>query len=171
MSEPLVGIVLGSKSDLFVGKKVAETLEELGVPFEITVASAHRTPQDAVAYASKAESRGLKILIGIAGLSAALPGVLSAHTNLPVLGVPVSSGTLGGKDALLAVTQMPPGVPVGSLGIDAGKNAAILAIRILALSDSSLGERLAAVNRAATVRIREDRKEMEGLPVAPPEAF
>ena len=119
MAGPLVGIVLGSKSDLFVGKKVAETLVEVGVPFEITVASAHRTPEDAVAYAKKAASRGLKVLIGIAGLSAALPGVLAAHTSLPVIGVPVSSGTLGGNDALLAVTQMPPGVPVGAVGIDA----------------------------------------------------
>ncbi len=171
MSGPLVGIVLGSKSDLFVGKKVAETLVELGVPFEITVASAHRTPEDAVAYARKAAARGLKVLVGIAGLSAALPGVLAAHTNLPVIGVPVSSGTLGGKDALLAVTQMPPGVPVASVGIDAGKNAAILAVRILALDDASLAERLGSLNRAAVSKTREDRKEMEGLPVAPPEAF
>ena len=171
MSGPLVGIVLGSKSDLFVGKKVAETLVELGVPFEITVASAHRTPEDAVAYARKAAARDLKVLVGIAGLSAALPGVLAAHTNLPVIGVPVSSGTLGGKDALLAVTQMPPGVPVASVGIDAGKNAAILAVRILALDDASLAERLGSLNRAAVSKTREDRKEMEGLPVAPPEAF
>jgi len=171
MSRPLVGIVLGSKSDLFVGKKVAETLEELGVPFEITVASAHRTPDDAAAYARKAASRGIKILIGIAGLSAALPGVLAAHTNLPVLGVPVSSGTLGGEDALLAVTQMPPGVPVGAVGIDAGKNAAVLAVRILAVSDETLAERLSSLVQAGMARIREDRKEMEGLPVAPPEAF
>lgn len=171
MSGPLVGIVLGSKSDLFVGKKVAETLKELGVPFEITVASAHRTPDDAANYAMKAASRGLKILIGIAGLSAALPGVLAAHTTLPVLGVPVSSGTLGGEDALLAVTQMPPGVPVGAVGIDAGKNAAVLAARILSLSDQGLAERLSSMYRAGMARIREDRKEMEGLPVAPPEAF
>ncbi|NLI95666.1 MAG: 5-(carboxyamino)imidazole ribonucleotide mutase [Synergistaceae bacterium] len=171
MAGPLVGIVLGSKSDLFVGKKVAETLVEVGVPFEITVASAHRTPEDAVAYAKKAASRGLKVLIGIAGLSAALPGVLAAHTSLPVIGVPVSSGTLGGNDALLAVTQMPPGVPVGAVGIDAGKNAAILAVRILALDDTSLAERLGSLNKAAVFKTREDRKEMEGLPVAPPEAF
>lgn len=171
MPGPVVGIVLGSKSDLFVGKKAAEALAELGVPYEITVASAHRTPDDVVAYARKARERGLNVLIGVAGLSAALPGVLAAHSNLPVVGVPVSSGTLGGEDALLAVTQMPPGIPVGSVGIDGAKNAALLAARILALSDRSLLERLESQARAASGKIREDRKDLDGLPVAPEEAF
>jgi len=171
LPEPIVGIVLGSKSDLFVGKKVAETLHELRIPYEITVASAHRTPGDVVAYSTKARERGIGVLIAIAGLSAALPGVIAAHTNLPVLGVPVSSGTLGGEDALLAITQMPPGIPVGSVGIDAGKNAALLAARILALSDVALFDRLEDFNRGAFAKIREDRKSLDGLPVAPEEAF
>jgi 5-(carboxyamino)imidazole ribonucleotide mutase len=171
MKEPKVGIVLGSKSDLFVGKKVAETLQEYGIPFEITVASAHRTPSDVAAYAEKAQQRGILVLVGIAGLSAALPGVLAAHSRLPVLGVPVSSGTLGGEDALLAVTQMPPGVPVGSVGIDSGKNAGLLAARIIALSDPSISGRLAATSEEARNKIREDRKNLDGLPVAPDEAF
>ncbi len=171
MPEPVVGIVLGSKSDLFVGKKVAEALIELGIPYEVTVASAHRTPEDVVAYARKARERGLRVLVGIAGLSAALPGVLAAHSTLPVIGVPVSSGTLGGEDALFAVTQMPPGVPVGAVGIDGGKNAAVLAARILALSNVDLLKRLDDYNKAAIGKTREDRKDLEGLPVAPPEAF
>lgn len=171
MPEPVVGIVLGSKSDLFVGKKVAEALIELAIPYEVTVASAHRTPEDVVAYARKARERGLRVLVGIAGLSAALPGVLAAHSTLPVIGVPVSSGTLGGEDALFAVTQMPPGVPVGAVGIDGGKNAAVLAARILALSNVDLLKRLDDYNKAAIGKTREDRKDLEGLPVAPPEAF
>ena len=171
MPGPVVGIVLGSKSDLFVGKKAAEALAELNIPYEITVASAHRTPDDVVAYARKARGRGIHVIIGVAGLSAALPGVLAAHSNLPVVGVPVSSGTLGGEDALLAVTQMPPGIPVGSVGIDGAKNAALLAARILALSDHVLFERLEAQTRAFSGKIREDRKDLDGLPVAPEEAF
>jgi 5-(carboxyamino)imidazole ribonucleotide mutase len=171
MPGPYVGIVLGSKSDLFVGKKAAETLAELGVPYEITVASAHRTPEDVVTYARKARDRGLLVLIGVAGLSAALPGVLAAHSSLPVIGVPVSSGTLGGEDALFAVTQMPPGIPVGSVGIDGAKNAALLAARILALSDLNLLNRLEAQSAAASGKIRTDRKELDGLPTAPEEAF
>lgn len=171
MPGPLVGIVLGSKSDLFVGKKAAESLAELGIPYEITVASAHRTPDDVVAYARKAQDRGLFVLIGVAGLSAALPGVLAAHSSLPVIGVPVSSGTLGGEDALFAVTQMPPGIPVGSVGIDGAKNAALLAVRILALSVPGILTRLQTQSAAATEKIRMDRKDLDGLPIAPEEAF
>jgi len=171
MPGPIVGIVLGSKSDLFVGKKAAETLAELGVSYEITVASAHRTPDDVAMYAKKARGRGIQVLIGVAGLSAALPGVMAAHSLLPVVAVPVSSGTLGGKDALFAVTQMPPGIPVASMGIDAGKNAALMAARILSLNDETLGGRLEAYNKAASDKIRSDRKELEGFPIAPEEAF
>jgi 5-(carboxyamino)imidazole ribonucleotide mutase len=171
MPGPLVGIVLGSKSDLFVGKKAAESLAELGIPYEITVASAHRTPEDVVAYARKAQDRGLIVLIGVAGLSAALPGVLAAHSSLPVIGVPVSSGTLGGEDALFAVTQMPPGIPVGSVGIDGAKNAALLAARILALMDPNILGRLKTQSATASEKIRTDRKDLDGLPTAPEEAF
>ncbi|HCL79022.1 MAG TPA: 5-(carboxyamino)imidazole ribonucleotide mutase, partial [Synergistaceae bacterium] len=103
------------------------------IPWEVTIASAHRTPDDVACYAESAARRGIRVLIAAAGLSAALPGVVAAHTSLPVIGIPVSSGTLGGIDALLAVTQMPPGVPVGSVGIDGARNAALLAVRILAL--------------------------------------
>jgi 5-(carboxyamino)imidazole ribonucleotide mutase len=171
MTDPLVGIVLGSKSDLFTGKKAAEILSELEIPYEITVASAHRTPSDVVTYVTRAPKRGIKVLIGVAGLSAALPGVMAAHSLLPVLGVPVSSGTLGGEDALYAITQMPPGVPVGSVGIDGAKNAALLAARILALADASILTRLEAFNRNAAAKIQVDRKDLDGLPVAPEEAF
>jgi phosphoribosylaminoimidazole carboxylase PurE protein len=130
---PAVGIVMGSKSDMPVMEKAAGELEERGIRFEMRVMSAHRDPETVADYAKNARLRGLRVIIAGAGLSAALPGVVAAHTELPVIGVPLSSKTsvAGGLDALLAVTQMPPGVPVASVGVDNAKNAAVLAARIL----------------------------------------
>jgi 5-(carboxyamino)imidazole ribonucleotide mutase len=130
---PAVGIVMGSKSDMPVMEKAAGELEERGIRFEMRVMSAHREPETVADYAKNARMRGLRVIIAGAGLSAALPGVVAAHTELPVIGVPLSSKTsvAGGLDALLAVTQMPPGVPVASVGVDNAKNAAVLAARIL----------------------------------------
>jgi 5-(carboxyamino)imidazole ribonucleotide mutase len=130
---PQVGIVMGSKSDLPVMEKAAAELEERGIRHETRVMSAHREPDTVAEYAKNARMRGLRVIIAGAGLSAALPGVVAAHTDLPVIGVPLTSKTSvgGGLDALLAVTQMPPGVPVGSVGVDNAKNAAVLAARIL----------------------------------------
>jgi phosphoribosylaminoimidazole carboxylase PurE protein len=130
---PAVGIVMGSKSDMPVMEKAAGELEERGIRFEMRVMSAHREPETVAEYAKNARLRGLRVIIAGAGLSAALPGVVAAHTELPVIGVPLSSKTsvAGGLDALLAVTQMPPGVPVASVGVDNAKNAAVLAARIL----------------------------------------
>jgi 5-(carboxyamino)imidazole ribonucleotide mutase len=130
---PTVGIVMGSKSDMPVMEKAAGELEERGIRFEMRVMSAHRDPETVAEYAKNARMRGLRVIIAGAGLSAALPGVVAAHTELPVIGVPLSSKTsvAGGLDALLAVTQMPPGVPVASVGVDNAKNAAVLAARIL----------------------------------------
>jgi 5-(carboxyamino)imidazole ribonucleotide mutase len=130
---PQVGIVMGSKSDMPVMEKAAAQLEELGVRHEMRVMSAHRDPDTVADYARNARLRGLRVIIAGAGLSAALPGVVAAHTNLPVIGVPLTSKTSvgGGLDALLAISQMPPGVPVATVGVDNAKNAAVLAARIL----------------------------------------
>ena len=130
---PLVGIVMGSKSDMPAMERAGDELEERGIRFETRVMSAHRDPETVADYAKNARMRGLRVIIAGAGLSAALPGVVAAHTDLPVIGVPLTSKTsvAGGLDALLSVTQMPPGVPVGSVGVDNAKNAAVLAARIL----------------------------------------
>jgi 5-(carboxyamino)imidazole ribonucleotide mutase len=130
---PAVGIVMGSKSDMAVMERAGEELEERGIRYEIRVMSAHRDPDTVADYAKNARMRGLRVIIAGAGLSAALPGVVAAHTDLPVVGVPLTSKTsvAGGLDALLAITQMPPGVPVASVGVDNAKNAAVLAARIL----------------------------------------
>ncbi len=130
---PRVGIVMGSKSDMPVMEKAAHELDGRGIRHEVRVMSAHREPETVADYAKNARMRGLRVIIAGAGLSAALPGVVAAHTELPVIGVPLTSKTSvgGGLDALLAVTQMPPGVPVASVGVDNAKNAAVLAARIL----------------------------------------
>jgi 5-(carboxyamino)imidazole ribonucleotide mutase len=130
---PAVGIVMGSKSDLPVMEKAGMELEERGIRYEIRVMSAHRDPETVADYAKNARLRGLRVIIAGAGLSAALPGVVAAHTDLPVIGVPLTSKTsvAGGLDALLSTAQMPPGVPVASVGVDNARNAAVLAARIL----------------------------------------
>jgi 5-(carboxyamino)imidazole ribonucleotide mutase len=130
---PLVGIVMGSKSDMPTMEKAAKELEERGIRNEVRVMSAHRDPDVVADYAKNARMRGLRVIIAGAGLAAALPGVVAAHTDLPVIGVPLTSGTSvgGGLDALLAIAQMPPGVPVACVGVDNARNAAVLAARIL----------------------------------------
>ncbi len=141
---PLVGILMGSDSDLPVMSQAAQTLEDFGVPFELHVLSAHRSPRLAVEYAESARERGLRVVVCGAGRAAHLAGVVAAHTNLPVLGVPIDGGPLNGVDALYATVQMPPGIPVGTLAVGAGgaRNAALLAIQILALSDERLAQLL-----------------------------
>jgi 5-(carboxyamino)imidazole ribonucleotide mutase len=130
---PRVGIVMGSKSDMPVMEKAAQELEERGIRHETRVMSAHREPETVADYARNAKMRGLRVIIAGAGLSAALPGVVAAHTDLPVIGVPLTSKTSvgGGLDALLAISQMPPGVPVACVGVDNARNAAVLAAKIL----------------------------------------
>lgn len=139
---PLVGIVMGSDSDLPVMRAAAEALSELGVPHEVRVVSAHRTPEDMIAYGSSAAERGLKVIVAGAGGAAHLPGMLAAVTVLPVIGVPVRSSALDGMDSLLSIVQMPRGVPVATVAIDNGQNAGLLAAQILATSDPSLTARL-----------------------------
>ena len=131
MEPVLVGIVMGSESDREVMEKAAKELDERKIKYEISVLSAHRDPDKVSHYARTAQSRGLKVLIGGAGKAAALPGVLAAYTNLPVIGVPIKTSDLGGMDSLLSIVQMPPGVPVACVAINGARNAAILAARIL----------------------------------------
>jgi 5-(carboxyamino)imidazole ribonucleotide mutase len=130
---PLVGIVMGSKSDMDLMNKAAKELDDRGIRNEVRVMSAHRDPDVVADYAKNARMRGLRVIIAGAGLAAALPGVVAAHTDLPVIGVPLTSATsvAGGLDALLAIAQMPPGVPVACVGVDNPRNAAVLAARIL----------------------------------------
>ncbi len=133
MSEPVVGIVVGSESDREQMQAAVDELEARGIPHELEVRSAHRQPDAVVEWATTARERGLRVLIAGAGLAAALPGVVAAHTDLPVIGVPLrsSKSVLDGLDALLSIVQMPPGVPVACVGVDNAKNAAVLAVRIL----------------------------------------
>ncbi len=137
-----VAVVIGSESDLEIMRPCLAILQELKIPHEVTVASAHRSPERAREIATTAQERGLKVIIAAAGWAAHLPGVLAAYTTLPVIGVPISSSPIGGLDALYSIVQMPPGVPVAAVGIDTARNAGILAAQILALSDPPLAERL-----------------------------
>jgi len=156
---PLVGVVMGSRSDLPTMRAAAEILKQFGVPFEAEVVSAHRTPDRLVEYATEAQGRGLKVIIAGAGGAAHLPGMLAASTTLPVLGVPVQSRALSGLDSLLSIVQMPGGVPVGTLaiGTSGAKNAALLAVRILALSDEDLAARLAEYHAEQTASVTATR--------------
>lgn len=144
MSKVDVAILMGSKTDLEVMQEAANTLKEFGISYEIKVLSAHRTPHETAEYAENFKDKGGKIFICGAGVSAALAGVVSAHTTLPVIGVPVNSGPLNGFDALLSTSQMPPGVPVAAMAIGSAgaKNAGLLAARILGLSDKTLAQKL-----------------------------
>jgi len=139
---PLIGIIMGSKSDLETMRPAATTLQELGVPFEMKVVSAHRTPDLMFRYASEAAGRGLKVIIAGAGGAAHLPGMVATKTDLPVIGVPVESRALKGMDSLLSIVQMPAGVPVAAMGIGNATNAALFAARIVALHDPKLAKAL-----------------------------
>ena len=142
MGKPLVGILMGSESDLPVMEKAAETLKAMGVLYEIDISSAHRLPEKTVDYARTARNRGIEVLIAGAGMAAHLAGVLASHTTLPVIGVPLKSGALEGVDALYSTVQMPPGVPVATVGIDGAKNAAVLACEILSIKHSEIAIKL-----------------------------
>jgi 5-(carboxyamino)imidazole ribonucleotide mutase len=139
---PLVGILVGSKSDLPVLERCTQRLEELGIEYEIDVRSAHRDPQGVSEYAGTARERGLKVMICAAGMAAHLAGAVAARTSLPVIGIPVAAGSLGGLDALLSTVQMPSGVPVATVAVNGAANAAVLAAQILALSDPDLAKKL-----------------------------
>ena len=140
--EPLVSIIMGSTSDLPVMEKACKWLEENEIPFEVNALSAHRTPQAVENFAKGAASRGVKVIIAAAGMAAALPGVIAASTTLPVIGVPIK-GMLDGLDAMLSIIQMPPGIPVATVGVNAAQNAAILAAQIIALGNPEVARRVA----------------------------
>ncbi len=144
MSNPLVGILMGSDSDFEIMKESAKVLKDFGVPFEVVVTSAHRTPERTLEYAKSARDRGLKVLIVGAGMAAHLAGVIAAKTIIPVIGVPINSSSLNGIDALYSTLQMPSGIPVGTMAIGkaGAKNAALYAIQMLALSDENLQKKL-----------------------------
>lgn len=155
-----VGIIMGSDSDLPIMSEAAEILEELGVGVEVTVVSAHRTPHDATEYAQTAKKRGLKIIIAGAGGAAHLAGVVAAHTILPVIALPIKGKTLDGLDSLLSMVQMPPGVPVATVGINAGKNAGLLAAEIMAIADGEVAKKLDAYRVKMAEGVRKKAKEL-----------
>ena len=163
MLSPIVSIIMGSTSDLPVMEKAAKFLEEMQIPFEMNGLSAHRTPAEVEAFAQGAKERGLRVIIAGAGMAAALPGVIAASTTLPVIGVPIK-GMLDGLDAMLSIIQMPPGIPVATVGVNGAQNAAILAVEMLALSDDALAERLAAYKeglKQKIVKANADLKEVK----------
>lgn len=140
--KPLVSIIMGSTSDLPIMEKACKQLDELQIPFEVSALSAHRTPAAVERFAKEAAGRGVKVIIAAAGMAAALPGVIAASTTLPVIGVPIK-GMLDGLDALLSIVQMPPGVPVATVGVNGAMNAALLAAQIIALTDEGVAQRMA----------------------------
>ena len=142
MKKPLVGILMGSESDLPVMEKAAEVLKEMGVSYEMEISSAHRLPDKTANYAKTARNRGIEVLIAGAGMAAHLAGVLASHTTLPVIGVPIKSGPLNGADALYSTVQMPPGIPVATVGIDGAKNAAYLACEILSIKSPEITKKI-----------------------------
>ena len=146
-----VRIILGSKSDLEICQPIRKVLDDFGVVFDFHISSAHRSPEKTVKLAQDAEAEGYAVIIACAGMAAHLPGVIASHTSLPVIGVPIQSGALGGIDALYAIVQMPPGVPVATVAINGVKNAALLAIQILATADESL-----------KVKLREYKQSLKG---------
>lgn len=155
MATPLVGIVMGSRSDMDVMRQAAQALEEFEVAHTMQVASAHRNPDEVAAWAKSAVDAGYRVLMAGAGRAAHLPGVVAAHTTLPVIGVPILSAHLGGADSLFSIVQMPPGVPVACVGIDAARNAGLLAVQILATADQGLRTRLVAYKRRLAEESRE----------------
>jgi len=162
-----VGVVLGSASDLEKVKPVFEILEQFGIPYDVAVISAHRTPDLVEKYARSVAERGVKVIIAAAGLAAALPGAIAALVDVPVIGLPIGGGPVMGMDALLSITDMPPGVPVAGVGVDSARNAALLAARILAVGDLELRKKLEAYRSKMSSETRDKSKVLreKGLPV------
>ncbi|MES2652161.1 MAG: 5-(carboxyamino)imidazole ribonucleotide mutase [Bacteroidota bacterium] len=159
---PLVGIIMGSKSDLPVMQDAADILKEFGIAFEITVVSAHRTPERMFNYAKEAAGRGLKVIIAGAGGAAHLPGMVASITTLPVIGVPVkSSNSIDGWDSILSILQMPNGIPVATVALNAAKNAGLLAAQILATADDSLVQKMQGYKDDLRKKVEESAKSME----------
>ena len=153
---------MGSTSDLPVMEEACKLLDELQVPFEVNALSAHRTPSEVEDFAEDAQPRGIKVIIAAAGMAAALPGVIAANTTLPVIGVPIK-GMLDGLDAMLSIIQMPPGIPVATVGVNAARNAAILAVQMLALSDEDIADRLWDYKDGLREKIEKANKDLAKL--------
>lgn len=156
---PIVSIIMGSTSDLPVMEKAAKFFDEMEVPFEINALSAHRTPEAVEQFAKNAQNRGIKVIIAAAGMAAHLPGVIASMTTLPVIGVPIKA-SLDGIDALLAIVQMPPGIPVATVGINGSLNAAILALQMIATGDEAISQKLAAYKEDLKKKITQANEEL-----------
>ena len=156
----VVSIIMGSTSDLPVMEKAAKLLDEFGIPFEMNALSAHRTPAEVEVFAKGAQQKGIKVIIAAAGMAAHLPGVIASMTTLPVIGVPINA-SLDGMDALLAIVQMPPGIPVATVGIDAAQNAGILAVQLLALENEGLQTKLAQYKEGLKSKIVKANAELK----------
>lgn len=157
--KPLVSIIMGSTSDLPVMEKAMKQLEELQIPFEVNALSAHRTPEAVETFAKNAKGSGVKVIIAGAGMAAALPGVIAAQTSLPVIGVPIK-GMLDGLDALLSIVQMPPGIPVATVGVNGAANAAVLAAQMIAIGDEEVAARVADQKRRLGEKIEKANEEL-----------
>ena len=160
--KPIVSIIMGSTSDLPVMEKACRWLNDNEIPFEVNALSAHRTPDAVESFAKNARNRGIKVIIAAAGMAAALPGVIAANTTLPVIGVPVK-GMLDGLDALLSIVQMPPGIPVATVGVNGAQNAAILAARIIALSDETVAAKMSAWKAGLGAKIEKANAELAAI--------
>lgn len=158
--KPIVSIIMGSTSDLPILKKAADFLNQMEVPFEMNALSAHRTPSEVEEFARGAEGRGIKVIIAAAGMAAALPGVIAAMTPVPVIGIPINS-SLDGMDALYSIVQMPPGISVATVGINAGMNAAVMAVQILALADPAFAKRYADYRSTLSQKIVKANEELK----------
>ncbi len=156
---PLVSIIMGSTSDMPVMEKACKFLDDMKIPFEVNALSAHRTPDAVEQFAKDAKGRGIKVIIAAAGMAAALPGVIAASTTLPVIGVPIK-GMLDGLDSMLSIIQMPPGIPVATVGVNASMNAAILACEMIALADESVAEKVQAYKSTLGEKIEKANKDL-----------
>ena len=157
--KPTVSIIMGSTSDLPVMEKAMQMLEELAIPFEVNALSAHRTPQAVEQFAHEAKGRGISVIIAAAGMAAALPGVIAASTTVPVIGVPIK-GMLDGLDAMLSIIQMPPGIPVATVGVNAAANAAILAAEMIAIADQDVARRVEAYKARLGEKIEKANRQL-----------
>lgn len=157
--KPSVSIIMGSTSDMPVMEKACKFLNDMRIPFEVNALSAHRTPQAVEQFAKEAKGRGIKVIIAGAGMAAALPGVIAAMTTLPVIGVPIK-GMLDGLDAMLSIIQMPPGIPVATVGVNGAMNAAILAVEMIAIADEDVAARLAEYKAGLGAKIEKANKEL-----------
>ncbi len=160
--KPLVSIIMGSTSDLPIMEKAFKFLNDMQIPFEVNALSAHRTPEAVETFAKEAKDRGIQVIIAGAGMAAALPGVIAANTTLPVIGVPIK-GMLDGLDALLSIVQMPPGIPVATVGVNGAMNAAILAVQIMSLSNKEMSEKLAKYKNSLSKKIEKANQDLADI--------